>query len=238
MIRNIYLHGALGDKFEPECCLDVNSVGEALHALCTQLDGFQAYFETNYYEVVRGDQFIDVESQEHQMLMLGQINEIHILPCAAGSKEGGIGKAILGIAAIGLSFYVPGISVAGGLITNSTIASFGFSLLLGGVSSFLSPKPEQPKSAEAVAQNASALFSLPSTPYEGMAIPVIYGRGRYEGIPISQRLRNIDLSAALPKADPAPSVPDGGKVGPTVSGSGSSGAGKNASTVQTGIGGK
>lgn len=207
MLRNIYLHGALGDRFEPEYRLDVNSVGEALHALCTQLDGFEAYFSKHYYEIVRGDAFIDVASAEHQCLGLGALSEIHLIPCAVGAKEGGIGKIILGVAMIGLSFYAPGISA--GFITSARIGTFGASLLLGGVSSLLSPQSKQATALEQTVANPSALFNTVTIPHEGMAIPVIYGRVRVEGIPVSQDLRVIDLSTSLPKITDPGGDPNG-----------------------------
>lgn len=190
-MRSIYLHGELGNRFGSEYQLDVANVAEALHALCTQLDGFRQYFSDHYYQIVRGEELINVDAAEHQVLSLGEINEIHLLPCAAGAKRGGLGKIILGVAAIGLSF-VPGFQpLAGGLITASRVASFGTSLLLGGVSALLSPQPEQASGpAASVATNASSLFNQPTTPSEGMAIPVAYGRQlRVEGIAISQELR-------------------------------------------------
>jgi predicted phage tail protein len=238
MLRTITLHGALADEFEPEYRLDVSSVAEALHALCTQLDGFKAYFSEHYYQIVRGDQCIDPEAAEHHALTLGEVNELHIIPCAAGAKRGGLGKIILGVAAIGLSFYVPGAGLAGGLITQGGVASFGFSLLLGGVSSLLAPQPKAPTPQESVAENASALFGTPTTPFEGMAIPVQYGKVRVEGIPVSQQLRNIDLSAALPIATPGPGVPPGGKDVPATTGGGATGSGKTetSNTTSTGSG--
>ncbi len=214
MLRTIHFHGALADQFEPEYRLDVDSVAEALHALCTQLDGFKSYFSEHYYQIVRGDQRIDSGKVEHQALTLGKANELHIIPSAVGAKEGGLGKVILGVAAIGLSFANPGLSLAGGLITQGSVASFGFSLLLGGVSSLLAPQPKAPTAQESVAENASALFNTPSTPFEGMAIPVQYGRVRVEGIPVSQELRNIDVSASIPVNDATPPPTGGGSSSP------------------------
>lgn len=243
MLRNIYFHGALAERFEPEYRLDVASVAEALQALSLQLDGFKAYFSDHYYQIVRGNQCIDPASAEHQALTLGEVNEMHVIPCAAGAKRGGLGKIILGVAAIGLSFYVPGAGLAKGLITQGGVASFGASLLLGGVSSLLSPQPKAPTAAEQVAENKSALFNTPSTPFEGMAIPVVYGRVRTEGIPVSQELRNIDLSAALPVATAGPSVPVGSKeyaepVGSVSMGTGKGETGSTSVDYNTGTGGK
>jgi predicted phage tail protein len=220
MLRDIYFHGDLAEKYEDHYRLDVDSVAEAVMALSSQLPGFRGYFGDRSYEIIRGDKLIDASDCDHIGLRLGNTKEIHIMPTTFGS--GKFGKIILGVAAIGIGLGPLG-SVTTGLLTGSRVAGFGFSLLLGGVSSLLAPQPKAPEPRQEAAANESSLFNQVGTPFEGMAIPVIYGQPRVEGIPVSQEIRVIDLSTAVPIVTP---------------GSPGSGTGKDFGNINGGGGGK
>jgi predicted phage tail protein len=110
MIRTIHLHGALGKRFGREIQLAVDTPAEAVRALCTMLQGFEAHVTERYYQVFRGKKRagIDLDPQELHARFADAETELHLVPRAAGAKRQGLGKIILGGLLIAASFVVPG----------------------------------------------------------------------------------------------------------------------------------
>ncbi|WP_208348685.1 tail assembly protein [Pseudaestuariivita rosea] len=172
MIRTIYLHGALGKAFGREHRLAIDTPAEAVRALCTLVEGFEAHVRDRLYQVFRGAE-VDGRDQSPQELHIAfapEETELHIVPRAQGAKDGGLGKIITGAVLIAASF-IPGVGPA----FAAALTQMGAAMVLGGISQMLAPPPieadyddrEQPK---------SQLFnSATNVTTPGVAVPVLVG---------------------------------------------------------------
>lgn len=183
MLRKVILSGVLGKTFGREHRLDVRTPGEAVRALCANFPAFAQYVGSSEERGVAYKVLVDAAP-------LGEIENLHkpfsktfrIVPVIAGAKSGLFGF-LAGAALIGASFFMPGAA----LFTIGTFApslasiSFGLgsSLLLGGISSIISPQPSAPKASESERpeNKPSAYFNgAVNTTAQGQCVPVGYGR--------------------------------------------------------------
>lgn len=192
-MREIILHGALGDRFGESFALDVRDPAEAVRALTTQIPGFREAVEAGNWHVIRGP-LEDGESLDEDGLTvsLGNQSEIHILPAIEGAGGDGVGKILGGVALIASSF-IPGLSVAVG----SALFGLGTSMALGGVSMLLAPSPAASyNDRESPDQRPSFLFDGPvNTSTQGLPVPVIYGRIKTGSIVVSAGMNSEEMDA-------------------------------------------
>jgi predicted phage tail protein len=172
-MREIYLHGALSEKYGHIHTLDVNSAAEAVKALCILHKGFREDLSQGSYHVVNGPEDEGVLLTEETLRMVFPQSDLHIVPCIEGSG-GGTGKAILGIALIATAFIgAPAVvgalgptqglgaaafGVAGFTVSWANIATFGLSLALSGVSQALSPTPKAENLSAVNAEERPSFF--------------------------------------------------------------------------------
>lgn len=117
MLRNIHLHGVLAEQFQPRYELDVETPGEALRALMTQVRGFESVIREGEFTCIRGDFDTGVECDESLLqLRFGSVRDFHIVPAVAGAGRG-VGKILVGVALIGATLLSGGAALAavGGL---------------------------------------------------------------------------------------------------------------------------
>ncbi len=232
----VVLHGALAKRFGRRHQLGVRTAAEAAHALCALHPGFREAFQDGHYRVIRGTVAKGMPLSEGMLTMqIGRAGELHFLPAARGSKSGGIGKVILGaviiIASIAAAVVTGGASVplelgALGTVTVSltSVAFFGASLLLSGISQMLSPQPKN-NSTQADPKASFGLSGQTNSAEQGTPIPVVYGRQRVGSVIASFGYSAEDYTG-LP---PAGSAGTGaGQIGPFDTGAiGSGGGGKS-----------
>lgn len=234
----IVLHGALAKRYGRRHELGVRSATEAAYALCQLHPGFRADFEAGHYKVIRGSVKNGLPLSEGMLAMrIGAAGELHFVPAAAGSKNGGVGKAILGavivVAAVAASIPSGGSSIAlgatapsvgGASITFGQIAMFGASLLLSGISSIISPQPKN-NSNQTDPRSSFGLTGAMNSTAEGSVIPVVYGRQRVGSVVGSFSYSAEDYVApGDPQPVPAPTDPFlGGGSGALGSGGGGKG---------------
>ena len=211
MKRKVYLEGELVENFGKELTMNVNSFSEVFRCL-----------ECNYPEVRK--YLIDFDEKnigfvcevagnplnnEAELLLEYKEGDMIIAPLPMGSKSGG-GKilAALAIAALiiinpGGAFYTKelaavgtgtgaqGASFAYTLTTPGLIAaSIGVNLALTGVQQMMAPDPSVDND-----QDESYLFQgTGQTLIEGDPVPVLYGKLRVPGRPISLHVRNERLN--------------------------------------------
>lgn len=177
-MTKIILHGDLGKRFGYRHVRQVSSISEACRALSATLPGFRQYITGKQFKVLRGRAEIGADE-----LNITPGNIVRIIPVIEGSGSArdrqSAGKIVLGVALIGVS---GGMSLAlGGLISSSTIAGYGFTMALTGVSGLISKQPESPLagaggSLERPADKPSFLFSgAQNTVEQGAVIPLVYG---------------------------------------------------------------
>lgn len=192
-MRNVYLHGSLGERFGRVFELDVQTAGEAIRALSANFSDFMSVIRDGAWHVVRGKTVntgFDLDEQGVSELNLGK-GDLHIVPYIAGSKRGGVLKIILGAVLIGAAFFLTAgsglgaaIGASGGLlggITGTQVALFGAVMAVAGVSQLLTPEESSSDSNE-----NSFTMSGPGNTYEqGAPVPLVYGHVITGGILVS-----------------------------------------------------
>lgn len=131
MKRMIYLHGALGEKYGSEFSLAVDTPGEAIRALTSQLPGLEKDIRAGEFVCVRGNLDNGVDCDEaHLYLTFGSVKDFHIMPAAVGRGRGG-GKILLGIALIAATVVSGGMALAASGLTFGGVSGMGMSGLVG-----------------------------------------------------------------------------------------------------------
>ena len=208
MQRNIYLEGDLGLKFGTHMALNASSVADAIKLIEVNNDGFRGYLIDAHEKGVGFH--IDIaggrlEYDEEILLPLHE-GDITITPVPAGAK--GAGKIFAAIIIAVVAFYampylIAGAQMgvtAGGVITMGTTAlstaltvgqfalyGIAASLAMSGLAEIMAPDP-----ATDADQQSSYLFNgSESNVIEGDPVPVLYGRLRVPGQPISFEITNL-----------------------------------------------
>lgn len=205
MRRKIILHGKLKELYDGEIQFYVDSVAEAIRALCYQVKGFKEEIVEGHYRVyIGGDRPENSIDESVLNFNLGDTRDIHIQPVLEGAKGGG-GKIIAGIALVALSFatggavlgaalgssFTAGTAATAATLSIGIIGKIGIAVALGGIAQLLTPEIKSP---EAVAfdrpdQRASFLFNGPvNTTAQGGPIPLVYGTMRVGSTVVSASL--------------------------------------------------
>lgn len=195
MMRSIYLHGVLANKFGERYDLDVTSAAEAARGLGVQLKGFmQLVRQHNFKIVVVGDKEKYLLGEPELAYNLGNANEVHFVPVVGGAGgDNGTAKIIAGVAitaiAVAGALYTGGASLSLGAslgqstgvlgITYGQVAALGVSIALSGVSQMLAPSPQGLGGRERPEERPSFIFNRPvNTAEQGNPVPLVYGRFR------------------------------------------------------------
>lgn len=201
MQRKIYLEGEIGAKFGKEYTMNVSSFSEVLRCLECNFSNFRQYLiscaENNVGFVceVAGR---PLNSEPELLLQYGE-GDMVISTVPAGSKSAGQ-KILAAIAIIAVVYFTGGfgaIESAGGLgftTAGQAAATIGITvatnLALTGLSQMMAPDPSVDNN-----QDQSYLFQgTGQTIVEGDPVPVLYGKLRVPGRPISLQLRNERLN--------------------------------------------
>lgn len=177
-MRTIHLYGSLGKEFGRKIEMLVDTVAEAIQALQANLPRFRHAIRNGHFRVIVGKNQKTGMALDEAMLpgfKLGA-QDLFIIPVVKGSKRGGVGKIIAGIALIGLAAF-GGAAMAAPLFAGSTMSmasvagAMGTSMLLTGVSSLLAPETQSEDR-----QQSFTMTGPQVTTREGGIIPIAYGR--------------------------------------------------------------
>ena len=196
MKRKVYLEGELGDKFGNEFTMDVSSFGEAIRCLDANFSGFKKYLiDSDEKGVAFTCQIANTPIQDERELLLEYSEGDMIISAIPAGSGKGAGKLILGAILVYAGFAVFGEAiaamVAGGSATAAGVTglitvSLGINLAMTGISEMLAPDPSVDND-----QDESYLFQgTGQTLIEGDPVPVLYGKLRVPGRPISLQVRN------------------------------------------------
>lgn len=187
-LRNIHLHGSLGDEFGHMHRLAVSSPAEAIRALSCQHRNFRKTIEAGNWRVVRGDA-VSVDERELTLSLGSQ--SLHIVPVVEGAGDtlGSVGKIVAGLAlAAGAFFFFPSIPLIGAVATNLGIG-IGLSIAAGGMSSLITPKPQSSNGRGGVNERTSFIFQgAQNVSVQGACVPLVYGRYRVGSVVVSAGL--------------------------------------------------
>lgn len=196
MQRKVYLEGEIADRFGSEFDMDVSSFGEAIHCFELNFKGFREYL-IECHE--KGVGFVcsangkELESEEELLLQYPK-GSLTLQAVPAGSKSG-FGKILAAIAIIAVMYFLPVFGTAAGSLTglSASVAGMAFlgvavNLALTGLQQIMAPDPSVD-----VGQDESYLFQgAGQTILEGDPVPVLYGRLRVPGRPISFEIKNSE----------------------------------------------
>lgn len=204
MLRDIYLHGELAERYGPHFYWDVDTVAECVSAFQANFGNFFQVIKDGRYQIIRGKD--DYLSSEQLIMKLGKATELHIVPVVEGAGGGnkGILTAVLGLAMVaaavvtagaavgGLAGLVPAMGTIGaelpilGCVTLAKIATVGGILALGGISQLLAPSPKVDDYGKREKEKTSFLFNgAVNRQEQGGPIPIIYGQVRVGSIVVS-----------------------------------------------------
>jgi predicted phage tail protein len=182
----VSLLGELGRKFGRKYSFMASSPKDIFSALCNQLEGFKEYM-TNAHENGIGFRLVDddPEGMDYANVVMG-CRKLIVAPIVSGG--GTVGRILVGVALIALSFAIPGLAfgavlagqISSGvgnvlLIGGQIMFSLGVSLTLSGIASLLTPPVQNPKSD--AAKKDSFLFDRAAElTSQGNPVPILYGR--------------------------------------------------------------
>lgn len=181
-MRKVYLHGIMAERYGAVFDLEVRTAAEALRALHANFPSIIADFKEGSWHVVRGEDIdtgMSLGEEDLDTFSLGK-GDLHFVPVVAGSKRSGLLKIILGVALVGVGFFMGGFAApifgatTGALsgVTYGHMMMFGAALILGGASQLLTPEKKD-KSGD---KESSFMMSGPGNTYDqGNPVPLIYG---------------------------------------------------------------
>jgi len=215
MLRDIYLHGALGRRFGRHFRLAVDSPVEAVRALIMLRPELRALIREGYWRVVVGTPRLRNAITELDLNCGSQpIHFVPATPPAGGGSGGNIGKIIAGVvimvAAVILAIPsggtslmagIAGLSAVGALgVSFGTMALLGASMVFMGVAGLLT----QPVAAD-TKQNAtdtarpedrpSFMFNgVTNNTQQGGPVPLVFGRHLVGSVVVSGGINVEDLA--------------------------------------------
>jgi predicted phage tail protein len=181
-MRTIHLYGRAAELFGPEFTLDVQTIPEAVHAICSQIRGFRQFLEAHDFHVTRGKTYEDGKELDEKTVYFQLKHDVHIMPTISlsGGKLKGIGKIIAGVLLAGFAFWAaPALHIAtiAGMSVNQ-IGFMGVAMALSGVSALMSPQEDSK-------EKTSKIFNgVPEMAEQGQPVPLIYGKIRVDDPPV------------------------------------------------------
>ena len=198
MLNKVKLYGELADFVGyKELDAVINSTADAIRFLVSNFPKLEAHMANRNYQVLVDDYEIGEDDIQNP---IGK-SDIHIVPIITGA--GGAGRAIAGVALIGLAFATGGASLAlgfggftGGVGISAMIGNIGLGLTLMGVSEMLFPMPSMPEFQNESDPRISFGFSgVQNTSRAGTAHPIVYGEIITGSVVISAGIDTNQVSA-------------------------------------------
>jgi len=202
MLRKVYLEGEIGEKFGKEFEISATSFGSVIQCLEMNFPEFRPYLVDCAEKGINFTcQVADKPIQDERELLLQYEDEgaMIITAVPAGSKSG-IGKILAAVVLITLAYFTYGattglfgapIGTTGltiGQVVGATMFSMGISLGMAGIQQLMAPDPSTDNQ-----QDESYLFQgAGQTIVEGDPVPVLYGKLRVPGRPISFEIKNAN----------------------------------------------
>lgn len=195
MLKEVRLHGFLGDMFGKSFKLDVETVAEAVKALSIQIQGFEhfmanAHLQGIYFTVYLDERNINVDD----IGLSTQSSVIRISPIVDGQKKGGVFQVIVGVVMIAAAFYTGGTSLAAWGALQAGLAGAGAALLLGGAAQMMMPSALSTLDQNQDGNKANSGFGgAVTTVSQGLPVPILYGKRSIGGFVISFKQTSMDV---------------------------------------------
>ncbi|WP_341667336.1 tail assembly protein [Alcaligenes sp. SDU_A2] len=173
-LRTVRLYGKLGARFGRVHRLAVNSVAEAIRALCVLFPGFEREMMTSGDRGVSYACFLaQTNINEEALQAPAGGDEIRIAPVIRGAKRGGLFQTVLGVALMAVAWWNP---MGWGAMATGLMAA-GAGMAIGGVFQMMAPTQQGLGTADRPENGASYNFNGPvNTTAQGNPVPLGYGR--------------------------------------------------------------
>lgn len=203
-MREIRLHGRLGEVCGAVHRLEVDSIHEAIRAMCVRRPAFADLLNDSQYRVLVGE--IAVGPDDIKTLHADE-QPFTFVPLINGAD--GVDKVFTGLAMMATTFvtsyFKTGSFMAAGAATvgkaaSTTLAdtalamvgSVGTSLVLGGLCQLLTPMPTLTKSQSSTS-SSDVFAGATNTSQQGMPVPLLYGKLIVGGPVISSGVSTTDV---------------------------------------------
>jgi predicted phage tail protein len=186
MLVTVNLVGQLGKLFGKQWTLDIRNTAEAIRAIAAQCEGFAEYLESSATRGLVYRVTVDEDDIEEDKIYHPIRQSLSIAPIVAGA--GAVGRIILGVALVGLSFVLPGIGLG---FASTVVGGFGVSMIAGGIVELLSPQQDQEnKNSDSYLFDGAQLTRA----YQGQPVPVLFGTRLIQPLPISIWVDNENIA--------------------------------------------
>lgn len=206
MKRKVILEGELGEKFGREFTINAESFKDVLHCLNSNFPSFKQYLlESEEKDVGFTCQVGEAPLTDERELLLGYPEGAMIISTVPAGSKSGIGKIFAAIAIVAI-MLTPGLReyfmttqlVAVGTGASATFATslttlglitsaLALNLALTGLQQLMAPDP----STDSQQSDESYLFQgTGQEAIEGDPVPLVYGKLRVPGRPISVEVKN------------------------------------------------
>ena len=195
MLKKVRLHGILREKFGSEFELDVESVAEAVRALCILVQGFESFMANAHLQGIKFAIYLDDRNiGADELCFATKSSVIRISPVIDGAKSSGILQIVVGVVMIAAAFVTGGTSLAAWGAMEAALAGAGAAMLLGGVSQMMMPSAISNMDQNQDGNKPNYGFGgAVTTVAQGLPVPVLYGQREIGGFIISAKQESKDL---------------------------------------------
>lgn len=195
MLKKVRLHGILREKFGSEFELDVESVAEAVRALCILVQGFESFMANAHLQGIKFAIYLDDKNiGADELCFATKSSVIRISPVIDGAKSGGIFQIVVGVVMIAAAFVTGGTSLAAWGAMEAALAGTGAVMLLGGISQMMMPSAISNMDQNQDGNKPNYGFGgAVTTVAQGLPVPILYGQREIGGFIISAKQESKDL---------------------------------------------
>jgi len=168
----------------------VRTPAEAIRFLLCNFPSLRGVMRDGHYKVAASDLELELADHPEQLhYPLGSDDVVRVIPVITGAG-GGVGKALAGVALIGISLAIPGAGLAGtsflasiggaatfGAGLAAAAGTIGAALVLGGVADLITPVPRAPEYGD-IDNDPRENFNfsgIQNVTREGVPVPIVYG---------------------------------------------------------------
>ena len=152
-----------GDKYK----INADTAAEALNCLYLQIKGLKEDIKKGFFRVRINKK--DISEKTLQFGLQSQLphdSVIHIVPVAAGAKNGGILSVIVGAVMV----------VVGCWTGQYWLAGMGVGMMVGGAAMMMTKTPKMKDNANDDGKKSTSFSSLGNTAAQGAPVPLPYGK--------------------------------------------------------------
>ena len=194
MHRTVYLHGILKDKFGESFYMNAPKYADIINCIDCNRPGFKEFLLESYQQGVGIDiRTAGVPITEKELKLPISSGDVNLTIIPAGSGKKGIGKILLAAVLVvaGVATGNAAGASKGMKLLGSTLTAIGTNLALAGIQQLLAPDPsEDDEEKEAYLYNGDASLVI-----EGDPVPILYGKLRVPGQPISIAVYSTSTNA-------------------------------------------